>query len=226
MGNVLKWRRYMPRRPRICFPGAVYHVFQRGNSKRDIFLDDADKWHFLKLFLEVKKTARFLIYCYALMANHFHITIETPGATPISKIMQYVAGSYAMYFNKRYSRKGHRFEGRFNDVLVQKDEYLMQLSRYVHLNPVKAGIVDMPEEYKWSSYGIYLGRRKDILVNTDMVLSCFGSSNDEKAKVGYKNFVEKGLVSLCEEKDWLESNLIVNKFLGSRDFVKKFRNGV
>lgn len=213
----------MPRRPRICFAGAVYHVYQRGNYKRDIFCDEMDMWHFLKLLLEMKKVSAFLLYCYVLMRNHFHITIETPNAIPISKIMQYVEGSYAMYFNKKYCCNGHLFEGRFNDILVQKDDYLMQLSRYVHLNPVKSGIVSKPEEYKWSSYGIYMGHRKDVLVDTPAVLGCFGSSHED-ARIEYKNFVESGLSLPCDGKDWLESNVIGKRFLGSLDFVSKFRS--
>mgnify|MGYP001565240952 CR=1 FL=1 len=216
----------MPRRPRICFPGAVYHIYQRGNDKQDIFLDDFDRWHFLKLLLEAKKAFRYLIYCYVLMNNHFHMTVETPNEIPISKIMQFTEGSYATYFNKRHDRKGHLFEGRFNDIIVEKDSYLLQLSRYVHLNPVRAGLVALPEEYGWSSFCIYLGRREDILVDTDIVLQYFDSSDLCGARGKYKNFVEEKIASVSGKDDWLENNLVGKKFLGSSDFIRNFRKGV
>ena len=157
----------MPRAQRICYPGAIYHIYQRGNNKQDIFLDDSDRSYLLTLFLRAKEKFGFLLYCYALMNNHFHATIETPNAVPISKIMQYVSGSYAQYFNKKYERKGHLFQSRFGGILVEKDAYLLELSRYVHLNPVRAGLTDDPGRYKWSSYDLYVRPRKDPLVNTE-----------------------------------------------------------
>ena len=213
----------MPRAQRICFPGALHHVYQRGNNKQDIFIDDIDRWHILKLLLEVKKCFGFLLHCYVLMKNHFHFTIETPDDTPISKIMQCVEGSYAIFFNNRHDRKGHLFQGRFNDILVEKDSYLLELSRYVHLNPVRAGHVSFPDDYQWSSYRIYAGDRKDILIDTSTLLNYFDINNKQRAQTEYKNFVESAMPLLCNEKDWLRKNILMRRFLGSRDFVKNLK---
>ncbi len=213
----------MPRADRICFSGAVYHIIHRGNNKQNIFVDDTDRWHLLKLFLEAKKKFECLIHCYALMHNHFHATIETPNAIPVSKIMQQVGGSYAAYFNKRHDKKGHLFQGRFKDIIVDKENYLLELSRYVHLNPVKAGFSIRPEEHKWSSYGVYIGEHKDALVTTSMVLSYFDMGNKEAAEKEYKKFVESKLSEISSDRDWLKENLIRKRFLGSRDFFNNFK---
>ena len=214
----------MPRANRICFPGAVYHIFQRGNNKQDIFLDDADRLYFLKLLAGTRKMFNYLLHCYVLMNNHFHMTIETPSSTPISEIMQSVSFNYAVYFNKRHERIGHLFQDRFKGIMVEKDDYLLRLSRYVHLNPVKSGFVDLPEQYKWSSYRVYIESVKDELVYTDTILSYFGDNDTEKFATEYKNFVKSGISELNYKKDWLEENLIKKRFLGSRDFVKNFTN--
>jgi REP element-mobilizing transposase RayT len=215
----------MPRPRRICFPGALYHIYQRGNYKQEIFLDDIDRRFFLKLFFDAKKEFNFLLYCYVLMKNHVHITIETPNAIPISKIMYFTESNYARYFNKKYGRKGHLFQGRFGDILVDKDNYLLGLSRYIHLNPVKAEMVATPEEYPWSSYRAYVGIEKNPLLDIDMILSYFNVIMDNsEAGIRYKKFVEEGIPALrIDDKDWLEENIIRRRFLGSIGFVRKFQ---
>ena len=213
----------MPRVQRICFPGALYHVYQRGNNKQDIFVDDIDKWHILKLFLEAKKRFGFLVHCYVLMRNHFHFTIEMLNATPISKIMQFVEASYAIYFNNRHNRIGHLFQGRFKNIIVEKDSYLLELSRYVHLNPVKAGYVSVPADYQWSSYRTYVGDRKDILIDTGTLLSYFDTNNSQRAHEEYKHFVESAISIIYEKEDWLKKNISMGHFLGKRDFVKNLQ---
>ncbi|MDP2913550.1 MAG: transposase [Candidatus Omnitrophota bacterium] len=214
----------MPRVNRICYSGALYHVMQRGNDKKDIFIEDADKRHFLKLCRDVKEEFGYILYCYALMNNHFHMTIETPNATGISKIMQLIEGYYAIFFNKKYSRVGHLFQGRFKSILVEKDAYLLNLSRYVHLNPVKTGYVNLPNEYQWTSYGVYLGDRRDILVDTDLILNYFNDGlHREEAVDGYKNFVESGIDKIRSGEDWLNANIVQKRFLASIDFIKKFQ---
>lgn len=212
----------MGRANRICFPGAVYHIFQRGNNKQDIFLDEFDRWHFLKLFLEAKKRFNYILHCYVLMNNHFHVTVETQNSKPISAIMHYTIGRYAAYFNKKHAREGHLFRERFRDIIVEKDAYLLELSRYIHLNPVKAGFVKLPEKYKWSSYNIYIGLKRDILVDTDAVLGYF-KSDTENAGLAYKAFVESNIPKIYNGKDWLEENLTRKRFLGSKDFIKNFQ---
>lgn len=213
----------MGRPNRICFPGAVYHIYQRGNNKESIFLDDADRWYMLKLFLEAKKQFGCFLYCYVLLNNHFHFTVETPNAAPISRIMHFVEGAYAHYFNKKNDRVGHVFQSRFRDILVEKDAYLLELSRYIHLNPVRAGLVKQPEQYFWSSYPVYTGARRDILVDTATVLSYFGKACDDNTRQWYEDFVNQQTLADTKGRDWLDDNLLHRRFLCSRDFLKSFQ---
>ena len=177
----------------------------------------------MKLLLDTKKQFNYLLYCYVLMGNHFHITIETPDSAPISKIMQLAEGSYATYFNKRHNGAGHLFQGRFNDIIVEKDSYLLELSRYVHLNPVRAGYVRRPEEYKWSSYNIYMGNKDDKLVDTKAILRYFKTQDRKDAQLGYRDFVEDGMKKEKEGEDWLKGHLVKRRFLGSANFINTIK---
>jgi len=145
----------MPRKPRIEFPGALYHVYSRGNQKQKIFLDESDFSLFIKRLAEYKKEYGFMIYAYVLMDNHFHLLIETRDIG-LSKIMQGLIQSYTQYFNLKYKKVGHLFQGRYKAILCQKDEYLLELIRYLHLNPVRAGLAESPDEYQWSGHADYL----------------------------------------------------------------------
>jgi len=213
----------MPRAKRICFPGAVYHIIQRGNNKQNIFLNDVDRLYFLKLLREAKTRYGYYLYCYALMDNHFHMTIETPSDISISEIMHFVEGRYASLFNNKHRMVGHLFQSRFKSILVEKEAYLLELSRYIHLNPVKAGYVISPEQYLWSSYKCYIGSRRDSLVNVDYLLSYFSDGEGEKAGREYGKFVEEGLVNMADNFDWIDNNAFRKYFLGSKEFVKKFQ---
>ncbi len=210
----------MPRAPRICFPGAVFHIIQRGNNQQKTFLDEQDYWHYLKLLLEAKKHFGIIVYGYILMPNHIHLVIEIPNENSISEVMKFVSGSYAIFFNKKYNRVGHLFQGRFKSILVEKDEYLLELSRYLHLNPVKAKMAKYPEDYKWSSYPIYLGKRRDLLVDTKFILDLFSSAEDiDRQRDAYKQFVELELAGLENKEDWLKQHLKRRRFLASEKFV-------
>ena len=210
----------MPRANRVCFPGALYHIYQRGNNKQDIFRDDSDRGRLLRLFLDAKKEFGYYLYCYALMDNHFHATIETPNAIPISKIMHFISSNYATYFNGKHDRAGHLFQGRFGSIIVEKDSYLLELSRYVHLNPVKSNFVNRPEEYKWSSYNVYAENIKDVLVDSHLILNLFDGKNAENARKAYKEFVEEKVKEVKDEDDWLDKNVKRKHFLGSKNFIK------
>lgn len=208
----------MPRPPRIWFPGAIYHIIQRGNEQRDIFREDADYSWFLKTVEEAKKALRFKIYLYVLMGNHYHITLEA-SQDHISKIMHYINSVYAIRFNTKYHRQGHLFQGRFKGLLVDKDNYLLELSRYIHLNPVKAGFVKRPEDYKWSSYRAYAYRESNSLVDVELISEQFRSTLNEEDKE-YRDFVSEGLSNFKEDQDWLKVNLKRQRFLGNKDFVE------
>ena len=179
----------MPRKPRLCSEGLVYHITSRGINKERIFHAKCDYKMYLFILKECKKKFRFLLYCYALMPNHIHLVLETAQGGSISKIMQKLNTSYAVYMNKRRNRTGHLFQGRFFSRVVNKDNYLLELSRYVHLNPVKAGLVNKPEDYPWSSYNDYCKPDyKSPLVDRDFILGII--SLDRKSQVQeYKKFV-------------------------------------
>ena len=135
----------MARKPRIHFPGALYHVITRGNRRQGIFLDEKDLQRFLTYLSDCKNRFPFRLYAYALMKNHLHLLIEVE-ENPLSRIMQSLLFGYARYFNRRYGEVGHLFQGRYKAILCDKDAYLLELVRYIHLNPVRAKIVREPEE--------------------------------------------------------------------------------
>ena len=180
----------MARRPRIEYPGALYHVIARGNQRQRIFLDDSDRMHYLNLLLALKKTCFFRLYAYVLMHNHVHMLLEA-GTTPLSRIMQRLTGGYTQYFNRRHRLSGHLFQGRYKAILCAKDSYLLELSRYIHLNPVRVKVVRDPAKYRWSSYKTYLDNRaRDEFVDVEPVLA-YLSLNDGRNE--YRKFVLEGI---------------------------------
>jgi len=149
----------MGRPLKIECQGALYHITSRGNERKEIFFDDADRDRFLEILKDYHDRHGILIHCYVLMDNHYHLILETPRAN-LLKVMHGINGRYTGYFNHRYKRPGPLFQGRYKGVLVEKDAYLLALSRYVHLNPVRAKVVEKPEQYRWSSYLGYVGEEK------------------------------------------------------------------
>lgn len=179
----------MGRKRHWHFPHAMYHVILRGNNRHDIFLDNQEREQFL-LFLEngIKKFACKL-HAFCLMTNHVHLAIGID-TLPLGKIMQNVAHSYACWFNRRHQRVGHVFQGRYRAVLVQNERYMLELCRYIHLNPLKAKIVPSLEQYRWSSHLTYLGKQAVSWVYTDLVFSILVQNQTILDKVdAYKQFV-------------------------------------
>ena len=150
----------MGRPLRIEFENAVYHITSRGNERKKIYRDDGDKENFLGLLEDYKNRYNFVIHCFVLMDNHYHLVIETLRPNLI-KIMHGLNSGYTGYFNKKYKRSGHLFQGRYKAIIVDKENYLLELSRYVHLNPLRAKIINKTKDYKWSSYGGYI-RKKEV----------------------------------------------------------------
>ena len=136
---------------RIEYEGAVYHVTARGNARNKIFADDRDREIFLAILGIVVKRYNWLCHAYCLMDNHYHVLIETPDAN-LSRRMRQINGIYTQRYSRRHHRPGHVFQGRYKAILAQKDNYLLELSRYVVLNPVRIGIVKRPQDWAWSSY--------------------------------------------------------------------------
>jgi REP element-mobilizing transposase RayT len=163
----------MARKPRVHFPTALYHVIARGNQRQAIFLDEKDLRTYLSYLSEYKKKHSFHLYSYALMKNHLLLEAEE---TPLAKIMQVLQFRYTRYFNKRYRKVGHLFQGRYKAILCDKDIYFLELVRYIHLNPVRAGMVRDPEKYSWTGHLSYMGKGKVDLLDKDLALSQFGKS--------------------------------------------------
>jgi putative transposase len=174
----------MARKPRIQFEGAFYHIIVRGNQRQDIFFDEADRRQYLERLHRYRNKCGFILYGYVLMTNHVHLLIETPNE-PISRIMQMVNFTYTQYFNKKYGKVGHLFQGRYKSYLCDKDSYLLSLVRYIHNNPVRAGLVENASAYAWSSNAAYLKGTKG-LVDTDKVHRLFS----EKPSIAKQKYVE------------------------------------
>ncbi len=146
----------MARKPRLYIPGALYHVMVRGNDGQSLFNDHEDRRHFQNLVAEGINKYDHRIHAYCLMDNHVHFLIQI-GQTPLSKVMQNLAFRYTRWMNWRHHRIGHLFQGRFRAILCDANTYLLELVRYIHLNPVRAGLTDVPEKYPWSGHSAYLG---------------------------------------------------------------------
>jgi putative transposase len=167
----------------------VYHIMQRGNEKKDIFRGPADKERYLQTIKLQQEKYGFEVYSYCLMDNHVHLLLGDAGAD-ISDVMKGLNVSYVQYFNKKYERCGHLFQGRFKSEIVDTESYFLQASKYIHLNPVTAKMVAHPIDYRWSSFGIYIGQRQDKyqLVNTKTILNIL-SLDTNAAVFAYNSFV-------------------------------------
>jgi REP element-mobilizing transposase RayT len=197
----------MARPLRIEFEGAVYHVSARGNAREEVFVDDRDRERFMRRLAESVETYDIRLYLYCLMPNHVHLVLETPRAN-LSRFAQSLLTGYAVYFNLRHERAGHLTQGRFHARLVDADEYLLRLSRYVHLNPVSvAGADQRPVEeriaalraYPWSSYRSYVGLARRVeFVDYEAILATMGGDAAQRVR-RYREFVEGGLAATDEE---------------------------
>lgn len=182
----------MARPLRIQYPGAVYHVMSRGNARQPIVGNDIDRRSFFEIFAKVIEHRQWLCHAYCLMTNHYHLLLETP-AGDLSRGMKHLNGVYTQRFNRRHDRVGHVFQGRFKAVLVQRDVHLLELSRYIVLNPVVAGLVDRPETYRWSSYPAAAGfRAPPRWLTCEWLLSQFGRTPLQQQS-GYRSFVLQGV---------------------------------
>lgn len=208
----------MARKPRIEFPGAFYHVIIRGNNRQDIFLEEHDYQQFLKRLRKYKKLYFFVLYAFVLMKNHVHMLLETT-STPLSKVMQGIDQSYTQYFNAKYRQVGHILQGRYKAILCDKDSYFLELVRYIHLNPDRAGIINSLQ-YPWSGHQEYMGKTKNALVDTGFLLEYFSPDKNE-ARRSYQSFILKGLGQGHEKRFYEVKN---GQFLGEDNFVKEIED--
>ena len=204
----------MPRRPRIELAGGLYHIIARGNERRDIFHSKEDFQKFLALLSARKQRLPFFLYAYCLMTNHFHLLIERREDS-IGRIMHRVLTGYSQYYNRKYRRSGHLFQGRHKSILCQSDRYLCELVRYIHLNPVRANIVRKPERYPQSSHRAYLGLEAADLVDVDPVLRHFGSRK-KAAREHYVSYIAAGKKLGYQDEFYITDEAGI---LGSEEFV-------
>jgi putative transposase len=182
----------MPRPPRFQEPGAIYHVTSRGTEGRPIFLDDLDREIFLTTFAEVVEEREWMCPAYCLMTNHFHLLVQTPDPD-LAAGMHGVNGTYANYFNRRHNHIGHLFQSRYKATVIERDSHLLESSRYVVLNPVRAGICRRPGYWQWSSYRATAGYvAAPAFLAVDWVRAQF-ASNLRRAALRYVEFVADGM---------------------------------
>jgi REP element-mobilizing transposase RayT len=210
----------MARPLRIELPGALYHVTSRGDGREDIFLAPGDRRLLLDVLAGVRERFNWVIHAYCLMTNHYHLLVETPDGN-LARGMRELNGVYTQRFNRVHGRVGHVFQGRYKAILVQKDAYLLELARYVVLNPVRAGLVRAAKDYPWSSYRAMTHQAATPpWLETRVILAAFGEQ-EEDAVAGYRRFVAEGK---GQPSPWEQLKRQV--FLGSEDFVDAMQRAV
>src|SRR4030066_1225303 len=206
----------MARRPRIEFEGAFYHVITRGNQRQKIFKDKDDFLKYIEILFNYKIRYKYFLYAYVLMNNHIHLLVETQ-ETPLSKILQGINQSYTTYFNRKYKTVGHLFQGRYKAILCDRDEYLLSLVKYIHLNPVRAKIVKFPDKYQWSSQHSYIKKTNGVnIIDTDQVLRMF-SEDKQRARKLYSAYMSDSQIVKKEDV----YNTIGQRILGSGEFLER-----
>ncbi|OFZ67514.1 MAG: addiction module toxin RelE [Betaproteobacteria bacterium RBG_16_56_24] len=210
----------MSRPIRIEFPDALYHVTARGDRREDIFEDDQDRQEFLSILEQVITQFNWTCYAWCLMDNHYHLLIKTPDSN-LSKGMRQLNGIYTQAGNRRHQRVGHLFQGRFKAILVDSDAYLLELARYVVLNPVRAGMVKKPADWKWSSFRASVGLEPSApWLAGDGLLAMFAKRRS-LAQQRYAQFVVEGIKV---DSPW--ANLTGQVFLGDEQFVNRMQKHI
>ena len=208
----------MSRPLRIEFPGAFYHVTSRGNERKDIFKSGPDREKFLSYLASAAERYGAVFHAYCLMSNHYHLMIETPEGN-LSRIMKHINNSYTNYFNIKRKRSGHLLQGRYKTILVEADTYAAELSRYIHLNPVRASMAGSPEEYQWSSYRCYTEGKSPSWLSTGFILGYFGRGELKRRK-NYRSYV---LEMAGKEFPSPLAGAIASTILGSESFVREIQ---
>jgi REP element-mobilizing transposase RayT len=232
----------MPRKSRIDAAGALHHVIARGIDRGKIFQDPSDKRNFIERLEEIIKDTETRCFAWAIIPNHFHLILKT-GNVPIATVMRRLLTGHALWYNRRHRRSGHLFQNRYKSILCQEDTYLLELVRYIHLNPLRAGLVrDLTalDKYSFSGHRVIMGRHSNNWQDTDSVLGLFGEKVSA-ARRQYRAFVEKG-IAIGKREDLIGGGLLRShggwanvkamrrakifekadeRILGDGDFVKK-----
>ncbi|MCX8093340.1 MAG: transposase [Candidatus Goldbacteria bacterium] len=207
----------MPRMRRIIIKNTLYHVFNRGVEKKNIFKCDADRIKFLTILEKALKKFNFIIYAYVLMPNHYHILLEDIDGK-ISEIMKYINENYAMYYNWKYKRVGHLFQNRYRSNIVEKKFYLKYVARYIILNPIRKGLVKNLKYYNWSSYYEYLNKNKRFkLTDTSWINNEFGYDKEKSLRLFRRFLTEQDDVT----EKIINESLMLDMVLGTKEFKEK-----
>jgi len=204
----------MSRALRIEYPNALYHITSRGNDRKLIFLANDDYMMFLRLLKQTLQRYNWLCYAYCLMPNHYHLLIETPDAN-VSAGMRYLNSVYTQKFNQSNDRVGHIFQGRFKAILVEKENYLTTLLRYIAFNPVRAKLANTPQDWRWSSYHETIAATNPIVAR-DILLAYFGQTNNESL-TAYREFIAAG----APADIW--RNVKKGMFLGQNKWIEEIK---
>ena len=234
----------MPRKQREKSKSGYYHIIIRGNERKNIFHDEEDKLRLLEIIYEKKQDNRFFMHAFCLMDNHVHL-ILSEGIEDVAQVMKRITVSYVYYFNKKYKRIGHLFQDRYKSEVVEQDNYILTLARYIHQNPVKAGIVKKASDYEWSSYNYYLNKSSYFskILDIDLIMGLFS----ENIKIAEKQFekymneeAKETFIDIVQEKEVMdekEARELFQKMLSekemkynsemkiniSNDFIKEFK---
>ena len=209
----------MGRPLRISFPGAFYHVTSRGNERRSIYQTNRDFEKFIGYLESATERYGARIHCFCLMTNHYHLLLETPRGN-LQAILHHLNTGYTNYFNTKKKRVGHLFQGRYKAILVEKDPYALELSRYIHLNPVRAQLVKDPLRYPWSSYSAYGEKKKRwSWLYIDFILAQI-SRNKRKALRGYREYTQRGIAENIEDP---LKKTVASTVIGSEKFIEWVR---
>ncbi len=207
----------MPRLARFTYPDAYYHVMTRGNNKQTVFKNESDYIYYKKILLEYKDKFKIKFFNYSLMTNHTHFILQSPIGTALSDMMKAINLKYALYFRRKYGGIGHFWQDRFKSFVIETGIYLLESARYVELNPVNAGIVQYPWEYRWSSSAFYVEGKEDELLDYNpefMGLGC----NLEQSRKEYKKFLIDGI----RDKERREEERFFREGVyGSKEFIEK-----
>jgi len=205
----------MPRVARIAPKENVYHILTRGNNRQKLFKDEKDFKKYIELLAKYKEKYHFRLYHYVLMTNHVHLVFETTwDGGNLSDIMKGINLSYAQYYKNRYRHVGHFWQDRYKSIIISKDDYLLACGSYVELNPVRAGIVEDPREYQWSSYNAYAYGKKDIVEEGHPIYRALSGDEGERRK-RYSDFV-KGMI---KEKGSMKGEMSSRIVYGSENFI-------
>jgi putative transposase len=209
----------MPRRLRLQYPDAIYHLMARGNGRQDIVTDDLDRDRLLEHLGRAAVRCSWRVYAFAIMSNHLHIVLKTPEPN-LARGMQAFLSAYANGWSRRHRFCGHVFQGRYRTELVQDETYLWTVTRYVHLNPVRAGLVEQPGAWLWSSYPGYAhrGRRLDWVAYDELLASWDGAFGGPDSAAAYRRYVTAGLAE-PPQSPWTEA--YHGWILGSRAFIDR-----